>query len=143
MQNRKLWLSFFGRVIDVMVSKGDRVTKGQRLLVIESMKTEFVIQSPSDSIVKAIHVVKGEMVQDKEILVDFESMKKELRMNALLNKGHDELRAKIRDFAEEKVKPVIGDFESREEFPVELIKSMKSLNVFGYACTCRLWRPRE
>ena len=63
----------FGKVVDVMVSKGDRLIKGQSLLVIESMKTEFTIQSPVDSIVKAVHVVKGKMVQDKEILVDLES----------------------------------------------------------------------
>ncbi len=62
----------FGKVIDVMVSKGDRLIKGQSLLVIESMKTEFTIQSPVDSIVKAVHVVKGKMVQDKEILVDLD-----------------------------------------------------------------------
>ncbi len=52
-------------------------------------------------------------------------------MNALLKKAHNELRGKVRAFAEENVKPIIGDFESREEFPVELIKSMKCLNVFG------------
>ena len=52
-------------------------------------------------------------------------------MNALLKKVHDEVRGKVRAFAEEKVKPFIGDFESREEFPVELIKSMKCLDVFG------------
>lgn len=52
-------------------------------------------------------------------------------MNALLTKVHDELRARIRAFAEEKVKPVIGDYEAREQFPVELIKSMKELQVFG------------
>ena len=30
-----------------------------------------------------------------------------------------------------KVKPVIGEFEAKEEFPEELIKSMSEINVFG------------
>ncbi|WP_423130487.1 acetyl/propionyl/methylcrotonyl-CoA carboxylase subunit alpha [Gaoshiqia sp. Z1-71] len=62
-----------GKVIDVMVSPGERLTKGQNLLVIESMKTEFTVQCPADAVVKTIYVSKGKIVQDKEILVDFES----------------------------------------------------------------------
>ena len=52
-------------------------------------------------------------------------------MNAILNKSHHEVRAKVRAFAEEKIKPVIGEFEAKEEFPEELIKSMSEINVFG------------
>lgn len=52
-------------------------------------------------------------------------------MNALLKQIHHEVRARVRAFAVEKIKPVIGKFEALEEFPVELIKSMNSLNLFG------------
>lgn len=52
-------------------------------------------------------------------------------MNALLQKKHEEVKQRVRAFAEFKVKPVIGDYEAREEFPTDLIKSMKELNVFG------------
>lgn len=52
-------------------------------------------------------------------------------MNALLKKVHQEVRAKVRSFAEEKIKPVIGEFEALEQFPADLIKSMRSLNIFG------------
>ncbi|MCW0482465.1 acyl-CoA dehydrogenase family protein [Gaoshiqia sediminis] len=52
-------------------------------------------------------------------------------MNALLKKVHQEVRAKVRAFAEEKIKPVIGEFEALEQFPADLIKSMHSLNIFG------------
>jgi len=62
----------FGKVIDVFVTPGERLKKGQNLLVIESMKTEFMIQSPVDAVVKKIHVSKGKVVQDKEVLVDLE-----------------------------------------------------------------------
>ena len=64
----------FGKVVDVFVAAGDKLIKGQDLLVIESMKTEFTIQSPVDAVVKTIHVAKGKIVQDKEILVDLESL---------------------------------------------------------------------
>ncbi|MGD9929114.1 MAG: biotin carboxylase N-terminal domain-containing protein [Mangrovibacterium sp.] len=69
----QIFADLFGKVIDVLVVPGDRLTKGQNLLVIESMKTEFTIQSPVDAVVKTVHVSKGNIVQDKEILVDLES----------------------------------------------------------------------
>lgn len=52
-------------------------------------------------------------------------------MNALLKQIHHEVRARVRAFAEEKIKPVIGKFEALEEFPVELIRAMGSLDLFG------------
>lgn len=63
----------FGKVVDVLIKPGDLLRKGQDLLVIESMKSEFTIQSPVDAVVKNIHVSKGKIVQDKQLLVDFES----------------------------------------------------------------------
>ena len=48
-----------------------------------------------------------------------------------MTKEHRELRAEVRAFAEEKIKPVIGDYEAREEFPQDLIRSMAALSVFG------------
>jgi alkylation response protein AidB-like acyl-CoA dehydrogenase len=58
-------------------------------------------------------------------------------MNALLTNVHHEVRARVRAFAEEKIKPVIGEFEALEQFPVELVKSMASIGVFG------MYAPRE
>ena len=52
-------------------------------------------------------------------------------MNALLKQIHHEVRAGVRAFAVETIKPVIGKFEALEEFPVELIKAMGSLRLFG------------
>lgn len=52
-------------------------------------------------------------------------------MNALLKQIHHEVRARVRAFAIEKIKPVIGQFEALEEFPVDLIKAMGGLNLFG------------
>jgi len=63
----------FGKVVDVLVKPGDRLTEGQNLLIIESMKMEFTIQSPVNATVKAVYASKGKMIQDTEILVDLES----------------------------------------------------------------------
>jgi short-chain 2-methylacyl-CoA dehydrogenase len=52
-------------------------------------------------------------------------------MNILIKEEHKRLIAKIREFAETKVKPVIIQYDEKEEFPVELIKELGRLNVFG------------
>ena len=52
-------------------------------------------------------------------------------MNALITEKHEKLRRKVRAFAEEEIKPVIGTYDSREEFPVHLVKEMGKLGVFG------------
>lgn len=52
-------------------------------------------------------------------------------MNAILTEKHHLIRQKVRRFAEEKIRPVIGEYESREEFPVELVKEIGSNGLFG------------
>ena len=52
-------------------------------------------------------------------------------MNALLKEEHHQLRTRIRSFAEEKIKPVIDDFDEKEIFPVELIREMGRTGILG------------
>ena len=52
-------------------------------------------------------------------------------MNAFLNETHLAVRKKVKDFAEKYIKPVIGEFEANEQFPIDLIRSLKSLGLFG------------
>ncbi|MEL7587796.1 MAG: acyl-CoA dehydrogenase family protein [Prolixibacteraceae bacterium] len=52
-------------------------------------------------------------------------------MNALLKQIHHEVRARVKAFAVERIKPVIGNFEALEEFPIELVQAMGSLELFG------------
>lgn len=53
-------------------------------------------------------------------------------MNALLKDHHNHWRQKIRKFAEEKVKPVIGAYDRKALFPHELIETLgKETGVFG------------
>lgn len=58
-----------GNVVDVKVSVGAKVKKGQVLLLIEAMKLENEVLSPVDGEVSEILVSKGKTVANKELLI--------------------------------------------------------------------------
>jgi acetyl-CoA/propionyl-CoA carboxylase biotin carboxyl carrier protein len=57
-----------GTVTVVKVSKGDTVTAGQSLLVVEAMKMEHVITAPHDGTVAEIDVAPGSTVAMDQVL---------------------------------------------------------------------------
>jgi 3-methylcrotonyl-CoA carboxylase alpha subunit len=57
-------------VVEVKVNVGDRVEKGQPVVVLESMKTETVLRAEVSGVVNAVGCVKGEMVEEGRELVD-------------------------------------------------------------------------
>lgn len=57
-------------VTDILVSVGDEVTAGQKLILLESMKMVIPIQAPADGTVAAIHCSAGESVQPSVALVE-------------------------------------------------------------------------
>jgi 3-methylcrotonyl-CoA carboxylase alpha subunit len=59
-------------VVEVRVKVGDKVEKGQAVVVLESMKTETVLRTDVAGIVKAVGCKKGEMVEEGKELVDIE-----------------------------------------------------------------------
>jgi 3-methylcrotonyl-CoA carboxylase alpha subunit len=64
-----------GKIIRIHVTEGDHVQRGTVLLVVEAMKMENNIVSPSSAIVESVNVKVGEMVDVKTQLVhlkDFE-----------------------------------------------------------------------
>ena len=61
-------------VVEVRVSEGDRVEKGQPVVVLESMKTETVLRAPAAGVVKSVGCKKGEMVEEGRELVDIEEV---------------------------------------------------------------------
>lgn len=61
-----------GKIIDVLVKKGDKVKKGDVLLILEAMKMENDITAEKDSVVKRIFVKPGATVGDNEVLIEFE-----------------------------------------------------------------------
>lgn len=61
-----------GRVAAVRVAAGQRVRKGQELLVVEAMKMENALRSPADGVVRALNVSEGDMVTPGRALVEIE-----------------------------------------------------------------------
>ncbi|MET7329124.1 biotin carboxylase N-terminal domain-containing protein [Nonomuraea sp. NPDC005650] len=57
-----------GSVLRVEVEPGDRVTKGQPVLVLEAMKMEHRITAPSDGVVSDVPVEKGRQVEAGAVL---------------------------------------------------------------------------
>jgi acetyl/propionyl-CoA carboxylase alpha subunit len=58
-----------GVVVEVNVSAGDEVEKGQPLLVIESMKLETLIAAKEEGVVETVHVVVGDSFDKDSPLV--------------------------------------------------------------------------
>jgi len=58
-----------GRIVKMFANKGDKVTKGQKLVSVESMKMEYFVKATQDGIVDDILVKEGEAVQLKQKLV--------------------------------------------------------------------------
>ncbi len=61
-----------GLVLDIRVSVGDEIAEGDPLLVLEAMKMENVLKSPTEGVIKSISVEKGQAVEKNQILVSFE-----------------------------------------------------------------------
>ena len=62
-----------GLVLDIIVSSGQSVNKGDNLLILEAMKMENVIKSPIDGVIKSIEVDKGNPISKSQVLVTYET----------------------------------------------------------------------
>lgn len=60
-------------VADVLVQPGDRVTAGQKLILLESMKMVIPIQAPYDGTVAQLNCATGDAVQPGVQLVEIEA----------------------------------------------------------------------
>ncbi len=60
-----------GQVLNVVVQVGQQVAKGDKLLVLEAMKMENAIKSPTDAEIAAIEVKKGDTVEKNQVMVRF------------------------------------------------------------------------
>lgn len=63
-----------GKIIRIHVAEGDQVQRGTLLLVVEAMKMENNIVSPSNAIVESVNVKVGEMVDVKTQLVHLKNI---------------------------------------------------------------------
>ena len=62
----------YGKVLRLDVKPGDAIREGSLLLVLESMKSEFRVISPSEALVKQVHVTEGSDVHDRQLLIELE-----------------------------------------------------------------------
>jgi len=63
-----------GKVIKINVAKGDKVTRGTVLLIVEAMKMENNIVAAHDAIVEKVAVSEGDMVDTDVQLVILEDI---------------------------------------------------------------------
>lgn len=61
-----------GLVVDVPVAKGDEVSKGENLIILESMKMQNELKAPRDGKVVRINVRAGDSVQQDAVLLVLE-----------------------------------------------------------------------
>jgi pyruvate carboxylase len=61
-----------GAISDILVKAGDKVIAGDPLFIIEAMKMESTITSPSDGVVAKIHLSKRTMIEQDDLVVELE-----------------------------------------------------------------------
>lgn len=59
-----------GKILKVSVATGDRVTVGQNLLLMESMKMELAFDAPVSGVVKRVEVMAEQMVSQGQLLLE-------------------------------------------------------------------------
>lgn len=62
-----------GKVVKINCKVGDKVVKGQTLLILEAMKMENEIKSGIDGVVKAVHVKAGDALENGVLMMEVEA----------------------------------------------------------------------
>lgn len=66
-----------GIILEVNVSEGDEVKKGDFLCVLEAMKMENSLTAARDGVIKSVNITKGETVDKGKLLIEFEMPNKD------------------------------------------------------------------
>jgi 3-methylcrotonyl-CoA carboxylase alpha subunit len=66
-----------GQIVEVLVEAGQAVEDGQKLLVLEAMKTQQAFLAPFDGRVATVEVAKGAQVEEGALLARIEPSSKE------------------------------------------------------------------
>lgn len=69
---KKLLAFIPGVIQSIVVRPGQRVRRGDSLLVLEAMKMKNDVTAPHDGVIKAIPVSTGQMVAKGETMIEFE-----------------------------------------------------------------------
>lgn len=62
-----------GSIVSVLAAQGDRVSEGQELLIIESMKMEIPVEATAAGVVASILVAEKSPIDVGDLLVTLES----------------------------------------------------------------------
>ena len=62
-----------GKVVKILAKVGDKVTKGQTLIILEAMKMENEIKCGASGVVKAIHVKAGDALDNGVLMMEVET----------------------------------------------------------------------
>ena len=58
-----------GLIASIAVSVGHKVSKGDKLLMMEAMKMQTTVSAPIDGVVDAVFVALGDTVESKDLLL--------------------------------------------------------------------------
>jgi len=61
-----------GALLEVFVKTGDKVSKGERLAILEAMKMQHEILAEIDGIITAVHVEAGSQIVTDTLMIDIE-----------------------------------------------------------------------
>ncbi|MBY0551411.1 MAG: acetyl-CoA carboxylase biotin carboxyl carrier protein subunit [Candidatus Obscuribacterales bacterium] len=58
-----------GTVVEILVAKGDQITDGQDVVILESMKMQLPIAAEVSGLVSEIKVAAGDFVNEGDVLM--------------------------------------------------------------------------
>jgi len=61
-----------GKVLEVLAKVGDKLSKGDNILILEAMKMENVIKAEMNCVVKKVHISKQENVEKNQVLIELD-----------------------------------------------------------------------
>ena len=62
-----------GAIVEVLVAEGEKVGKGQLLVVLEAMKMEHPLKAGMDGVVRRVGVSRGDQVRSRQLLIEVEA----------------------------------------------------------------------
>ena len=68
----KLRAPMDGRIASIKIKAGDKVSRGQTLIVLEAMKIQHQLKAAIDAKIEAISVQEGQQVANRTVLVTME-----------------------------------------------------------------------
>ncbi|MFC0561757.1 acetyl-CoA carboxylase biotin carboxyl carrier protein subunit [Halalkalibacter alkalisediminis] len=62
-----------GNIWKILVAEGDKISAGQEVAILESMKMEIPVEALQSGIVKALKKAEGDFIDEDEVLIELES----------------------------------------------------------------------